>query len=262
MKQIKKPISAEPSRRIVLSEQSIGLTSVPNARELGGYINSEGLRIKRGKLIRSGQLCDITKADAELLVRKYDPGMIIDLRSLREAADMPDPKLGGVRYYNFPMTDDIWEKDKETLSTGGETEIYYSLMHGLTAMNAYRHFFERLLTVADSKAVLFHSIHGKDRAGVAAALLMTLLDIPEETVFEDFLLSNKANAHTQQTGEEASSGSPVPDAPLLNEIVHAHSLVYAFAGVSVEYGSVKDYIKKTAGLSDNDIKELKRKYLE
>ena len=28
-------------QRIVLSEQSIGLTSVPNAREPGGYINTD-----------------------------------------------------------------------------------------------------------------------------------------------------------------------------------------------------------------------------
>ena len=171
---------------------------------------------------------------------------------------MPDPKFGAVQYYNYPVTDE----NMTGSSVSGDTELYYSLMCGLAARNAYKRFFERLLTVSDNKVVLFHSVYGKDRTGIAAALLLVLLDIPEETVTEDYLLTNKANAHTVRLGEE---NVPVPaysEGMQLPENVYAHSLEYAFAGVSVEYGSVRDYIKEIAGVSDKDIKELKRKFLE
>jgi len=124
-------------------------------------------------------------------------------------------------------------------------------MCGLAARNAYKRFFERLLTVSDNKVVLFHSVYGKDRTGIAAALLLVLLYIPEETVTEDYLLTNKANAHTVRLGEENVPVSAYYEGMQLPENVYAHSLEYAFAGVSVEYGSVRDYIK-----------ELKRKFLE
>ena len=37
---------------------------------------------------------------------------------------------------------------------------------------------------------LFHCTTGKDRTGWAAAALLTLLDVPKETVMEDYLRSN------------------------------------------------------------------------
>ncbi|MBO6300944.1 MAG: tyrosine-protein phosphatase [Ruminiclostridium sp.] len=61
--------SADNPQRIVLSEQNIGLASILNARELGGYINTDGLRIKRGRLIRSGQLFGIVKTDIDILTK-------------------------------------------------------------------------------------------------------------------------------------------------------------------------------------------------
>ena len=61
--------SADNPQRIVLSEQNIGLASIQNARELGGYINTDGLRIKRGRFIRSGQLFGIVKTDIDILTK-------------------------------------------------------------------------------------------------------------------------------------------------------------------------------------------------
>lgn len=253
--------SADTSQRIVLSEQSIGLASVPNARELGGYKNTDGLRIKRGRLIRSGQLTNVTKQDATRLVTEYKLGMVIDLRSKREAEELPDPMLFAVKYYNFPVTDDR-ENDLPAYTCISDAETYYSMLYRQTAISAYRQFFDCLLSAADDKAVLFHSAYGKDRAGIAAALLLTLLDIPEETVTEDHLLTNKANAHTVRLGDESVTVPAYSDGVQLPENVYAHSLEYALARVVVEYGSVREYIKEIARLSENDIKELKRKFLE
>jgi protein-tyrosine phosphatase len=38
--------------------------------------------------------------------------------------------------------------------------------------------------------VLVHCAAGKDRTGIAIALLLALLDVPHETVIEDYLLTN------------------------------------------------------------------------
>ena len=256
MRQSKNITPQETVQRIALSTQSIGLSGVFNCRELGGYENADGSKIKRGILIRSGQLCDITKEDKDILLRQYELGTVIDLRSKREVSQLPDPIFTGVRYRNYPVTDEDDNESRREFSMGFETELYYDLMCGAAAKEAYKNFFECLLSVKYGSCVLFHSVYGKDRAGVAAALLLSLLDVSEDIMTEDYLLTNKVLARSTQTdGEQPREYTAANN-------VYAHSLEYALAGVSVEYGSVRDYIKEIAVLSENNIKELKRKFLE
>jgi protein-tyrosine phosphatase len=69
-----------------------------------------------------------------------------------------------------------------------------------TLQNVYRSFvtdyaeewaavFERLADPENLPAVL-HCTAGKDRTGFASALVLLALGVPEETVYEDYLLSN------------------------------------------------------------------------
>ena len=52
-----------------------------------------------------------------------------------------------------------------------------------------------LESVAEGKVpIIFHCASGKDRTGAAAILLLLALGVDEETVMEDFLLTNAFNA--------------------------------------------------------------------
>ena len=46
------------------------------------------------------------------------------------------------------------------------------------------------LLEAKGQPLLFHCTAGKDRTGFAAAITLRLLGVPEETILEDYLLSN------------------------------------------------------------------------
>ena len=131
------------------------------------------------------------------------------------------------------------DKDESSLSAAK----YLKMMFGDTAQKTYRRFFELVLSADKTCSVLFHGTFGKDRTGVAAALLLSLLDIPEETIIEDHLLSNKAL--------EPPTGA-----------VYAHLLEYAFQTAKVEYGSVTEYLKNECGVTDKNIADIKQKYLE
>jgi len=228
------------SNRILLSSQRILLSGVKNARELGGYRNTDNKRIRQGSLIRSGSLHAATTEDKRLLSEQLCVRTVIDFRTPRETAEKPDPAFGA-RYYNLPVLDRIEEY--------GTPGLYMKMLSGDSGKKAYKRFFELLLDCGSKQAVLFHSDRGNDRAGVAAALLLTVLGIPEDIVTEDYLLSNKAY--------EREEPADIP----LSPAIHAHSLIYAFTTVKVEYGSVKNYIKNEIGLTDQAIDELKRKYL-
>jgi protein-tyrosine phosphatase len=61
--------------------------------------------------------------------------------------------------------------------------------YALERHDAFAKVFHRLLEDGD-KPLLFHCAAGKDRTGVAAALLLTILGVPRDVVVEDYLLSN------------------------------------------------------------------------
>lgn len=52
--------------------------------------------------------------------------------------------------------------------------------------------FERLIAAADSAPVVFHCASGKDRTGIVAALVLTLLGVSRKDVVADFALTARA----------------------------------------------------------------------
>jgi protein-tyrosine phosphatase len=54
---------------------------------------------------------------------------------------------------------------------------------------SYRFLFARL--AEGHVPLLFNCSAGKDRTGVAAALILSMLGVPRETVFDDYLLTNR-----------------------------------------------------------------------
>lgn len=233
MKQLKNQ-SENNEKRVLLSEQSIGLSGVMNARELGGYVNTDGKQVRKGLLIRSGQLSTIPDEDRRILSEQLHTGLIIDLRTPREVTGSPDMALQGARYVNLPLLDDENDIEQPLHPTESTTELYSRIMFGDRAKKSYRVFFELLLENPPKRAVVFHSVYGRDRTGVAAALLLTALDVPENTIIEDYLLTKG---------------------------VFAHTLRYVLSLAGVEYGSVTEYLKKFCKLTDTDIMTLKHKYL-
>ena len=82
-------------------------------------------------------------------------------------------------------------RDAQGLTSSGPEgwgEVYFRILR--MSKSAYRVFFETLL--ANDEAIIFHCTVGKDRTGVAAALLLSLLGIPEEEIVRDYALTQIA----------------------------------------------------------------------
>ena len=128
----------------------------------------------------------------------------------------------------------------------------------------YARFFELLLE-ADG-AVLWHCTYGKDRTGVAAALLMYALGVDEETIMEEFLLTNEVY-QKEIAGLEVALKNAGYDDAVVGEAqaivgVKGEYLTAAFDAVKEEYGSIEDYIRNQLGVSDEALHQLREKYLE
>src|SRR5699024_3313068 len=75
----------------------IKLQGASNARDLGGYVNSKGQKIKAHRLIRSNSLSTLSKSDQKKLVKTYHVATDVDLRTVIEQQKSPDVKMKGVK---------------------------------------------------------------------------------------------------------------------------------------------------------------------
>jgi protein-tyrosine phosphatase len=72
-------------------------------------------------------------------------------------------------------------------------QMYVEFLQGETGKAGFRNFFRVLLETPEGSAVLWHCTNGKDRTGVAAMLLLGILNVDEETIMADFMLTNTFN---------------------------------------------------------------------
>jgi len=186
----------KPSTRqqIVYSFQGIS-----NFRELGGYPTLDGRTIRRGILFRSGHLGKMTRKDQSVF-NQLGINTVIDFRSHYERNKYPHRLIGSkqIQYLHLPILEEFNSAMEEEIRARiadddfdpviQMTQIYRNIM--MDSAHAYRIFLETI-AVANGKPVLWHCTAGKDRTGIASALLLRILGVPDTIILQDYLASAK-----------------------------------------------------------------------
>ena len=108
----------------------------------------------------------------------------------------------------------------------------------------------------DDESVLFHCSAGKDRTGMGAVYLLTVLGVDETVIRADYLASNKY-LRGQQKKEEVRALQK-------GEIFakNIFNLDCALGTMAREYGSLGEYLEKELKLSANEQEDLRKIYLK
>ena len=256
--------------------QAIEMESLNNARQLGGYVGSDGRKVKANVLIRCGQLSDASDEDIRKLQEEYHVTNVVDFRSDPEREAAPDKEIEGavntwvsVKKYsqaakNLPQ--DPLDQIILYAQSGGAQKSYSDIVTSEIGQKGYHDFFRILLENDEDGAVLWHCTQGKDRAGLAAVFILYALGVDEETILDDFELSNVfyADRIAYMKKEAKDRGC---EEELLNEIgalvgVSREYMKDTIDLIETEYGSMDDYLHNQLGLTDDDITALRDKYLE
>ena len=159
-----------------------------NVRELGGYPAAGGKTVKWGLLFRAGELSDVAGNDKRLL-EAQNITTIVDFRSDNERRAAPDAALNTVRRRLELSIDAGNLMDMASTEIGAEAEmkkLYRALPE--EAVPRYRVLFS-LLADPGNTPLLFHCTAGKDRTGLAAALILYALGTDMPVIFDDYLES-------------------------------------------------------------------------
>jgi protein-tyrosine phosphatase len=129
-----------------------------------------------------------------------------------------------------------------------------------SARDAYHAVFTRL---ADPQMLpgVFHCTAGKDRTGWGAAIFLSAMGVPRDTVMRDYLLSNVYLAAKSQRMAEAMKDriDPALMEPLAT--VHAEYLAASFDAVDTRYGSFDRYLHEGLKLDDATLAALREEFL-
>ena len=274
-----------------LSER-IPLEGTINTRDLGGYKTTDGRHIKYRKIIRTDALYDLTDNDINFLINNYHPTFDIDLRSPREYLSRPDRPIPNCQYVHCPITQDLNTKKESPhpdyhidnprlngiigyiyqLNEDGDIsiameDVYQEFVLSPFGQKHYSLFFKTLLLNKDG-TVFFHCADGKDRAGIAAALFLSILGVQFKDVLSDYLMTNiytkeKADAREKELREIYH----VKNETLIASVkaiagVRENWLKAAFTAIKTKYHSLKNFFNTALNFSSKEIEKLKDIYLE
>ncbi|MFC6260543.1 tyrosine-protein phosphatase [Levilactobacillus fujinensis] len=252
----------------------IKLQGASNARDLGGYINQNGQKIKVHRLIRSNGLSTLSKSDQQKLAKTYHVATDVDLRTVVEQQKSPDVKIKGVKlvkanvFKAFPAFPDFSKKN-----TGDKMmkKSYHDAITTAQGRKAYKSLFHQLLKSPKNKAVLWHCSAGKDRAGMGTALVLSALNFNRKAITKDYLKSNtyltKTNAENLQKQEAGwkAQGKPLTPTVIANfkdqNGVKKSYIDTMYKAINTKYGSMDNFLHKGLGLSNAQLKQLQANYL-
>jgi protein-tyrosine phosphatase len=177
------------SRQVPLSRQA-------NFRDLGGYRATDGRTVKWGLVFRSGELSQLDDDDIATL-DGLGIKTVVDLRSKEEIAARGESRLpSGAFLRAMPIaSSDMFAKIIPMMLAGNFSQVPTDLLDRVNRMLAAdfaAEFAELLRMLADPtrRPLVFHCTQGKDRTGFGAAVVLSALGVPWDTVVEDYLLSN------------------------------------------------------------------------
>jgi protein-tyrosine phosphatase len=240
----------------------LALAGAPNFRDLGGYATASGKHVRWRQLFRTNALGAALPAHAQAVLRDMGLGTVCDLRGVAERAHRPT-QLAGVRVLHLPIEPAILARLQDAQAQGqaltadfahaAMLQSYRNLV--LRWSPVLREMFQVLL--ATEHPLAFHCTAGKDRTGLVAALILSALDVPRATVWQDYLLS-------QQYWTEPPRAVPGMSADVLRVVngVDAAFLGAAFDVIDTAHGGMAAYLEGQLGLGAAEYTVLRQRYLQ
>ena len=256
------------------NERFINIEGSVNLRDFGGYTAHDQKTVKRGLLFRCGNMAEIPE-HAFNDFTALDIGVICDLRSHEEAESSPTPSGEPFKCrVHIPIWPGSSTQFQESVEEKRPTaDDFIAFMAQVTReiardhVEAYKQLMRELVNT--DRGFLLHCSAGKDRTGIGAALILSLLGVDRDTIVADYLISNESKelAHRMRARMEENLAQEGKSLRIDEQIikimsgVRAEYLQGAYEEIDQHYGGMQGYLE-AAGISGVDEKHLKERLLD
>jgi protein-tyrosine phosphatase len=260
----------------------VDLEGQPNFRDLGGYETTDGRTVKWGQVYRSGELPRLSDDDAAHLETLEIETVVSFLTEKEIEARGPDRLPDGVTEVALPMEagnlGELTAVVNEARRTGDFSQVSPEInpdIHRKLMVEGREYYAALLREIVDpgSRPLVFHCSHGVHRTGTAAAILLSALGVPWETIRADYLLSNtyrqeEINHRLAQLRDlNAENTGVAPEEVDTTNMDAFYILQATYVDAALEqavedYGSMEAYIRDGLGISDEEVEKLKSQLLD
>lgn len=233
-----------------------------NLRDLGGMPARGGLVTRRGRLFRTGNLAHLDAEQAAVLVERLGLAAYCDLRVAHEieVEGRPDALVAaGVAWRPMPIDSFDPAFRRHTLPTSAHwTDCYASVFGRHLAVYA-----ELVRAAAESPApIAFGCSAGKDRTGVATALILRCLGVDHRAILADYArTSEELLRWVDRFGRYFADGTRTREQFVTHYLVADPDTLAGFlAGVERRWGSVEAALAE-GGLDAATVEALRERCL-
>lgn len=240
-----------------------------NFRQLGGIPTMDGRKIKNNMIYRSGEFSQVGEPELNYL-KKLNIKRVFDYRG--------DNNFG--KGYEFaPEVHSISASDHTSLverfydanklTEDGSFQLMLDYYRLLPFNNpAYKNLVDSLRT--EEGAFLQHCTAGKDRTGVGVVIVLWILGVSKEEIYKDYLKTEdhfheivNSDLSLLNSKYDWHDVSRLFKSRLANELrAKVEFLDAMYEEVIARYGTIEAYLFQEFGLTDEEIIEIRDKYLD
>ena len=270
-----------------MNQRVLDIDGTMNFRDLGGYRTGDGRTVKWRSVYRSAQLDRLSPQGVTALAA-IGVRTVVDLRFSDETVRYPTLKAAvpdaEILSWHDEREADSGEKSDKMIRSWGDSlasndpAMVREAMRINYPQKLYTHraiYRKMLIRLASGQTpLLFHCAAGKDRTGVAAALILSLLGVNDEQIVADYLLTQREIEGRMETwiGGGATSGDRYQDfqsklaqhpAAVLKPIFDADRtyIETLLEYIEATYGGFAGYAEQRLLLSEDLLLSLKKSLL-
>ncbi len=248
-----------------MNSHSYVFAGVTNFRDFGGHATRDGKRVVMGKLFRSAHYSHVTDDDIAAL-NALGVKFLVDLRRTHERDATPNKWAPARTVFHDPepAVASPAPAEQRTAASGvaAMTAAYQRYPFEARFIALFRDLFHGLAD--EGGPVIIHCAAGKDRTGLACALVLDALGVEEEAIFADYLLTNAGMDVAERARlVRARLGADLSDeaiAPLLG--VQRGYLQAGLDVIRARSGSLDGYLRESVGVSDAALMRMRAHLLE
>lgn len=220
------------------------LETTRNTRDLGGYLRINGEKTQPFRFLRSDKPAHPSQSDFQFLL-SHGITTVIDLReeSVVNRLENPFANHPGFFWHHCPIQEGSGIPESVEAVPGS----YLQIAESPGAAEAFR------VMASAPDGVLFHCSAGKDRTGTLAAILLTLAQVPEETVVSDYLITGEC---IRERLDLVHQRFPELD---MNIVTPLPGHIRGFLDLWKSKYRTVEYYLHTIGLTDGQMDNLRRK---
>ena len=242
-------------------EVAFAPASVFNFRDLGGAPTVDGRTVHTGRLYRSDSLHRLSVEECAQL-RTLGVRTVLDLRRPHEIErDGRIRDTAGLAYVNIHPVHREWNPATYNAVAGPArflADRYLDMAEeGAEGLGEAL----RFLSDAGNAPVVMHCFAGKDRTGVLAALVLSLIGIPDPHIAADYARSEQARASVSAQILADAAGTPKAEPPIAFVVCPPEAIMMFLTELRRRHGSVAGFAAH-AGVTPEHIAALRDHMLD